>query len=296
MRRSQTTSTDRPRRIPIARIDPARAQVERFESLVDELSAAMARVSVDEIDKEINEWLGKIVLALEVDRGTFWERAASDGGFVATHSWARPGIPQLPRKALSMQISPWATAQVLAGKTVVYSDPKELPKEAEKMRRFADTQGPKAQVMLPLRMAGVVLGGLTFGKFRAPRYWSSSEVQRLRIVGQVIAGALDRKRAERRLEEVREELKLAVQRTVMGQVAASIAHEVNQPLAAILSNAQAARRFLATKKPNLEDLKAAIEDIIQDNARAVETIRNIRALFQRDEARMCARRSATDSA
>ena len=111
-------------------------------------------------------------------------------------------------------------------------------------------------------------------------------MQRLRIVGRVVAGALDRKRAERRLEEVREELKLAVQRTVMGELAASIADEVNQPLGAILSNAQAARRFLATKRPNLDDLGAAIEDIIQDNSRAVETIRNIRALFQRDEAQM----------
>ena len=48
--------------------------MERFASLVDELSAAMAQVSADEIDKEIKEWLRRIVLALEVDRGTFWER------------------------------------------------------------------------------------------------------------------------------------------------------------------------------------------------------------------------------
>ena len=280
------TSANTRTSVLIPRIGSKSRQIERFQSLVDELSAAMARVSVDEIDKEIKEWLGKIVLALEVDRGAFWERAASDGGFVGTHWWARPGIPRLPNKLRSMQISPWATAQILAGKTVVYSNPEDLPKEAAKLRQFLKSSGPWAGVMLPLQIGDLVLGALTFGKFRAPRYWSPNEVQRLRIVGRVVAGALDRKRAERRLEQVREELKLAVQHTVIGQLAASIAHEVNQPLGAILSNAQAARRFLATKRPNLKDLGAAIEDIIQDNSRAVETIRNIRALFQRDEAQM----------
>ena len=195
MRRPETTSADTPTRIPIARIGSARLQIERFASLVDELSAAMARVSADEIDKEIKEWLRKIVLALEVDRGTFWERAASDGGFVGTYWWARPGVPGLPRKMLSIKISPWATGEVLAGKTVVYSNPEELPKEEVKLIQFLKSHGPKAQVMLPLQIGGVVLGALTFGKFRTPRAWSSSELQRLRIVGQVIAGALDRKRA-----------------------------------------------------------------------------------------------------
>ena len=141
MRRPENTSVDRRTRVPIARIGPEEPRTERFASLVDELLAAMARVSAEEIDEEIKEWLRKIVLALKVDRGTFWE-PASDGGFVGTHSWACPGIPPLPRKARSMQISPWATAQVRAGKTVVYSDPEELPKEAVKMRRFARTHGP----------------------------------------------------------------------------------------------------------------------------------------------------------
>src|SRR5450755_1670728 len=112
MRKSQITSTESPKRTSISRIDSARPRIEKFESLADELSAAMARVAVNEIDEEIKKWLRKIVVALEVDRGAIWERAASDGGLVGTHWWARPGIPGLPRKMLSTQISPWATAQV----------------------------------------------------------------------------------------------------------------------------------------------------------------------------------------
>jgi two-component system, LuxR family, sensor kinase FixL len=72
----------------------------------------------------------------------------------------------------------------------------------------------------------------------------------------------------------------------MGELTASLAHELNQPLSAILSNAQAVRRLLAAKKPDLVEIDAAVEEIIQDDSRAVETIRNVRALFQRGEAQM----------
>jgi signal transduction histidine kinase len=283
MRRPETTSADTPTRIPIARIGSARLQIERFASLVDELSAAMAGASVDEIDKEIKEWLRKIVLALEVDRGTFWERAASDGGFVGTYWWARPGVPGLPRKMLSVKISPWATGEVLAGKTVVYSNPEELPKEEVKLRQFLKTHGPKAQVMLPLQIGGIVLGALTFGKFRAPRYWSPSEMQRLRIVGQIIASALERKRAVLQSRKLQGELAVASRRSTMGELTASIAHELNQPLTAVLSSLGGLARLLSQRnlKPSLTS--AAVRNAIEDTKRAGEIVRRLRSMFRGDE-------------
>ena len=283
MRRPETTSADTPTRIPIARIGSARLQIERFASLVDELSAAMAGASVDEIDKEIKEWLRKIVLALEVDRGTFWERAASDGGFVGTYWWARPGVPGLPRKMLSVKISPWATGEVLAGKTVVYSNPEELPKEEVKLRQFLKTHGPKAQVMLPLQIGGIVLGALTFGKFRAPRYWSPSEMQRLRIVGQIIASALERKRAVLQSRKLQGELAVASRRSTMGELTASIAHELNQPLTAVLSSLGGLARLLSqgNLKPSLTS--AAVRNAIEDTKRAGEIVRRLRSMFRGDE-------------
>ena len=73
---------------------------------------------------------------------------------------------------------------------------------------------------------------------------------------------------------------------MMGELTASLAHELNQPLGAILSNAQAARRLLAGKKPNVPDASAALDDVIRDDARAADIIRNIRGLFQRDKMEM----------
>ena len=285
MRRPEITSADTPIRVPIARIGSAWLQTERFALLVDELSAAMARASADEIDREIKEWVRKIVLALEVDRGTFWKRAASDGGFVGTYWWARPGVPGLPRKMLSTQISPWATGEVLAGKTVVYSNPDELPKKEVKLRQFLKAHGPKAQVMLPLQIGCVVLGALTFGKFRAPRHWSLNEIQRLRIVAQIIAGALDRKRAVLQSRKLQEELTLASRRSTLGELTASIAHELNQPLAAILSSLGGLARLLSqgNQKPALTS--AAVRNAIEDTKRAGKIVRRLRSMFRGGETR-----------
>jgi two-component system sensor kinase FixL len=72
----------------------------------------------------------------------------------------------------------------------------------------------------------------------------------------------------------------------MGELTASLAHELNQPLGVILSNSQAARRLLAANKPDLAEVRETIEEIIRDNSRAVETLRNVHALFQRHRIEM----------
>jgi PAS domain S-box-containing protein len=67
----------------------------------------------------------------------------------------------------------------------------------------------------------------------------------------------------------------------MGELTASIAHEVNQPLAAILSNAQAASRFLGSESPDLAQVRDCLTDIVADDKRAGEVIRRLRSLLKR---------------
>jgi signal transduction histidine kinase len=98
----------------------------------------------------------------------------------------------------------------------------------------------------------------------------------------------ERRRAEEELERFHHmygEAYVDGRAEVTGALTAALAHELNQPLAAIRSNAQAARRLLAAQKPDLEAVKAAIEDIIRDNSQAVDTMQNVKALFRRDATR-----------
>ena len=71
----------------------------------------------------------------------------------------------------------------------------------------------------------------------------------------------------------------------MGELATSLAHELNQPLAAILANAQAARRLLLAAEPDIAEVRASLDDIVDDDKRAGEVIRRMRALVRKDEFR-----------
>jgi two-component system sensor kinase FixL len=68
----------------------------------------------------------------------------------------------------------------------------------------------------------------------------------------------------------------------MGELAASLAHELNQPLTAILSNAQAAERFLASDRVDLDEVREILRDVVEDDKRASEVIRRLRALVRKE--------------
>jgi signal transduction histidine kinase len=67
----------------------------------------------------------------------------------------------------------------------------------------------------------------------------------------------------------------------LGELASSLAHELNQPLTAILTNAQAAHRFLAATPADLDELRECLEDIMKNDRRAGEVIRRMRALLKK---------------
>jgi signal transduction histidine kinase len=99
-----------------------------------------------------------------------------------------------------------------------------------------------------------------------------------------IADATERRRAdleaERRLQEIAHSSRAAA----LGELAASLAHELNQPMTAILSNAQAARNFLTAGSPSdLDEVRLALDDIVSDDRRAGEIIRRMRTLLKKDE-------------
>jgi PAS domain S-box-containing protein len=102
----------------------------------------------------------------------------------------------------------------------------------------------------------------------------------------VVEDITGRKQAEAELTQHRAELAHVSRVSTMGALTASLAHELNQPLSAILSNAQAALRFLTMPAPDTGEVQGALEDIAQDTRRASEVIRQMRALVRKDEPRM----------
>ncbi|HEY3101254.1 MAG TPA: ATP-binding protein, partial [Methylomirabilota bacterium] len=93
----------------------------------------------------------------------------------------------------------------------------------------------------------------------------------------------ERRRVEEEARLQRDELARALRLTTMGELAASLSHEMNQPLTAILTSAQAARRVLDTPDPERREIiRAAVDYIIEDSKRAAQVIRRLRALFSKE--------------
>jgi PAS domain S-box-containing protein len=90
------------------------------------------------------------------------------------------------------------------------------------------------------------------------------------------------KAAEEELRSSRQELARVSRQMTMGALTASIAHEVNQPLAAIVSSGNAGLRWLSSAPPNLQEAAAALERIVTDGHRAGQVIEAVRAMFKKD--------------
>ena len=91
-----------------------------------------------------------------------------------------------------------------------------------------------------------------------------------------------RKRAEEKLHEAQAELAHVTRVTALGELAASIAHEVNQPLAAVVANAAACQRWLDRDPPDLQEARSTVQSIIKDGNRAGEVIQRVRGLVKQD--------------
>lgn len=93
----------------------------------------------------------------------------------------------------------------------------------------------------------------------------------------------ERKQAENALNQTRAELAHVTRVTTMGELTASIAHEVNQPLAAVVTNGEACLRWLGRAEPDIGEARASVERMIANGRRASDVIARLRALARRDE-------------
>ena len=95
-----------------------------------------------------------------------------------------------------------------------------------------------------------------------------------------VVDVTQRKAAELESRRSLQEISHAARVTTMGELAGSLAHEINQPLAAILTNAQASTKLLSRPLPDVEDVKDALGDIARDARRAGDVIGRLRTMLK----------------
>jgi PAS domain S-box-containing protein len=99
----------------------------------------------------------------------------------------------------------------------------------------------------------------------------------------IVRDVTAQRQRESEAQQQQEQLTYLTRVVVLGELSGALAHELNQPLAAILTNAQAARRFLRREPADLHEIGDILDDIVDEDKRAGEVIRRVRALFMKGD-------------
>src|SRR2546429_4152214 len=176
------------------------------------------------------------------------------------------------------QITPGTDVDYAAFQELVHPDDQPLRDSA--IKRAIETKGG-----YEIEYRILLLDGTVRWISGRARCMSDGDGRSTRLLG----GSLDvteRKQAENEAMEQRNELFHLSRVATLGQLSGSLAHELNQPLGIILSNAQAAQHMLAGDAPDIPELREILADIVGENLRAGEVITRLRALLKRGETRL----------
>jgi C4-dicarboxylate-specific signal transduction histidine kinase len=151
------------------------------------------------------------------------------------------------------------------------------------------------------RLAGEVVAGVTEVLERSlprfsieqrtetggpPEWWTLTAVPLYRPEGGAVltrANITELRRAELDAQRSREELAHVSRVSTVGEMTASLAHQLNQPLAAIMTNAQAGKRILESERPDFGEVRAILGDIVDDDRRASDVIQRLRELLRKGQ-------------
>jgi PAS domain S-box-containing protein len=220
------------------------------EAIVRHLDAAFARIWT--LNKE------KSMLELQASAGRYTHL---DG----PHS--RIPIGKLKIGLIAQEKKPYLTNDVM-------NDPRVTDKAWAQNERMVSFAG------YPLVVQDRVVGVMAM--FARQRL-SAATLDTLASVADSIAQGIERKRAEEELHKAQSELAHVTRVMTMGELAASIAHEVNQPLAAIVANGGACLRWLMGDSPDLGEVRESAQRIIRDGKRASDVISRIRGLVRKTD-------------
>jgi len=174
----------------------------RFQSVLAELSARLSGLAADVVDDAVERALAEVVAFFDTDRASLIQIQPEDGAVAITHTWARPeSVPIAVPERVTGRF-PWYHERLRRGETVRLDRvADELPREAVRERSYAAEHSMFSHVAVPLLVGGRFVCALATATTSAHRRWSDDEVERLRIVGQLLAAAVHRKNIERELRD-----------------------------------------------------------------------------------------------
>ncbi|MFL5364098.1 MAG: sensor histidine kinase [Myxococcales bacterium] len=265
-----------------------RSESSRLFALLQRISSELIRSAQGELARAIDGALADMGQALSADRALIATRDAN--GNVVQYAWHRNGTNGR-RSTSDGDPLDLALGGLQLEDTLVCDNRKRLPVTLRAPKQLKISSA----IVVPLN------GGKTEGVLalaaKSPRSWRPDAVAATERLAELLSAGLERmatqsslgkeqaKRvhAEAETLKLRDQLAHAGRVSMLGELAASLAHELNQPLTAIYTNAQAAQRFLDRSRPDLSEALNALHDLGQDCRRAGDVLGRLRQMFRRHE-------------
>lgn len=246
----------------------------RQQALVADVSTDFANLLEGDLTAQITASLAHVGAVLEVAECAMWALDDPARPVLVSRWRVEPGVT-----AASMAddaLLSWAAPLLRQGDLVHVDDVSEVLEVSVPRQEALGT----AALLVPLRVDGRVTAVLSV-RHSGTRASSERIADDLRTVGEMIATAVVRKRADASLRQQLDVLAHVDRVAGLGELAASLSHELNQPLTAILSHAEAAAALLERPGPPLEDVRRILAELLDDNERASGIIRHMRAMLKK---------------
>jgi signal transduction histidine kinase len=220
--------------------------------------------------------------------GTLWRIDRAGGVLRCAELWRSPSV-QAAQFEAATRASVFPPGIGLPGRVWVARAPACIPDAAQDptflRASVAQREGLHGAFAFPILLGSEVLGVIDFIG-REVLQPDDQLREMMATIGSQIGQFLERKRAEDALQRAQAELTHVTRVMTMGELTASIAHEVNQPLGAIVASAGSCARWLSAQPPQMEMAQRALERIASDGQRAAEVIGRIRRVMKRQAPRM----------
>jgi PAS domain S-box-containing protein len=195
------TAQDNPQPLQQACLHPTPEPRLPFERLLSEISAGLILASPASVQQHLREGLRRLTEFFDVDQSVLCEQSADRQEFFERASYTRTDLPVSPGDA-SLHLSlPWVRACMLRGETIRLSAPAALPPDTVQASGEAGRAGLRAYLSVPISTQGAPRHHLVLVSFRQERVWPDDLLPRLRLLGEMFTGALEKARVERELRE-----------------------------------------------------------------------------------------------
>jgi signal transduction histidine kinase/integral membrane sensor domain MASE1 len=233
----------------------------RFEALLSRLSAAFAHLPTGAMDPAFEGQLRQVGEEKGLQYVSLFRVSSDRRRLEPVSAWSAGG-----------QTSLWPPAR---------GSPAELLEHAQDHEDWRIEDGRGGWTLgVPLETGDTLLGAMLFGGVTDQGAEIGEPEARLHLVAEVFSSALERQRAEEDARRSRDELAHFLRVSTVGELTTSLAHELNQPLTAILANAQAARQLLDSGM-DPDEMREILNDIVEEDKRAGEVIRRLRQLLRK---------------